>query len=232
MPVATPVDTMPPQCEMRPFTTPLFVDANRTAKVKLPPNAVLRRCTSAADGAQILTAPDSGGTEACVIYEYSVDNKITDIVIRPQHRTGVARSLKDKSCPKVDFSRQGYPGKEWFFMADNLPLANAYKVKETVEKEGLAFMAKEKSTLADRAAIDYGTTALQVESIAPTEQVECRRTAGFFEGRYAACYRAKVYNQTIRGNWWLVVGLTKDNEYKILQSVRTPPPVVVRRKLR
>lgn len=226
-----PVDSLPPQCEVRPYDKPLFADARRTAKVKLPPGATLRQCSSKADGAQIITAPDSGGTEMCVIYEYGVDNKVVDVVLRMQ-RTGVARSRADKSCPPLDFSRQGYPGKDWFFMSDNLPLANAFKVKETVEKGGLAFLNEEKKTVKERAAIDYGSTPLQVEGIAPTEQVECRQTAGFFQGRYAACYRAKVYNQTIRGDWWLVLGLTKDNEYKILQSLRTPPVVPVRRKLR
>lgn len=226
-----PVDTLPPQCEMRPYDKPLFADAKRTAKVKLPAGARLRQCTAAADGAQIITAPDSGGTEMCVIYEYGVDHKIVDVVLRMQ-RTGVARARADKSCPALDFSRQGYPGKDWFFMSDNLPLPNAFKVKEAVEKGGLAFLNQEKAQRKDRAGIDYGTTQLQVEGIAPTEQLECRQTAGFFQGRYAACYRARVYNQTIRGDWWLVLGLTKDNEYKILQSIRTPPIVPFNRKQR
>ena len=231
MPVATPVDVMPPQCEMRPFKTPLFVDANRTAKVKLPPGANMRHCSAAADGAQIITAPDSGGTEMCVIYEYGVDSKITDVVIRPQ-RLGAAKSRPDKSCPAVDYSRQGYPGKEWFFMSDNLPLVNALKVKETVEKQGLDFLVKEKATRKDRASIDYGKTPIYVEAIAPTEQVECRRTAAFFQGRYAACYRAQIYNQAIKGKWWIIVGLTKDNQYRLLESIQTPAPVIVRRKMR
>lgn len=226
-----PVDIMPAQCEMRPYDRPLFANVKRMAKVKLPPGAKLRQCNNAADGAQIITAPDSGGTEMCVIYEYDVDYKIVDVILR-RERTGVAKARADKSCPALDFSGQNYPGKEWVFLSDNLPLANAFKVRAAVEKGGLAFLKQEKSLPKDGAVIDFGSTPLQVESIAPTEQLECRQSAGLFQGRYAACYRAKVYNQSIRGNWWLVLGLTKDNEYKILQSIRTPPLVPVRRQTR
>ncbi len=216
---ATPVDVAPLECEMRPYMTTLYADPAKKAKVNLPLGATLRVCAAPTNGTQVVTVPDSGGTEMCVIYEFPVEGKKADVQ-SGKMRTGVAKSLADKKCPPLDYSRQGYPGKDWMFLSDNVTLPNAYAVKAKVEKDGLAFLNEEKKTRKDRSGVDYGTTPLQVASISATPLVECRKRAGFFKGRDAACYRAEFYNKTVRGGWTMLIALTGKREYQIIESER------------
>lgn len=214
-----PVDAPPQDCRATPQVTTLFADAAKTRKVTLPPGPILRQCASSADGAQVLTKPDSGGTEMCIFYEMPVDPKNPQIQIKRQ-RAGVAKSLPDKSCPEIDFTRAGYPGKNWFFLSENVVLANAFKVKQKVETEGLAFLKSEKTAPPQtRPVADYGTAPLGLMGIAQAGAIECRKNAGFFQGRYAACYRAEVYNPNVRGDRTLVIGLTKNGEYRFIESI-------------
>lgn len=214
MPVEAPV-----QCEATPFMVALHVDAAKKARVNLPPGSTYRKCSSAAEGAQVITKPDSGGTTACVIYEFTVDPKEREVQIG-KRKTGVAKSLPNKECPPVDYSAQSYPGKDWFFLADNVPLENAYRVKERIEKGGLAFLIEEKKQRKDAPALDFGNSPLGVYSIAPAPAVECKANQGIFQTRLAACYVAVIYNKSVRGGWTLHVGLRKNGEYKFIESKR------------
>ena len=106
---ATPVDVAPLACTLQPYTTVLYADAAKKAKVNLPPGALVRKCSVPGEGAQVLTAPDSGGTEMCVFYEFGVETKKPDVEVGKM-RTGVGKSLPDKKCPPLDYSRQSLPG--------------------------------------------------------------------------------------------------------------------------
>ncbi len=217
---ATPVDVAPLECEMRPYMTALYADAAKTAKVKLPLGATLRKCASPTENSQVLTVPDSGGTEVCVVYEYSVDAKKSDVVLGKM-RTGVAKSLADKKCPPLDYSKQSYPGKDYFFLSDNVPLPNAFAVKARVESAGLAFVKQEQKVRKDgKPAVDFGNTPFSVASISAAPPTECNKKASFFQGRYAACYRVEIYNKTARGGT-LLLALNKKREYQFIES--TPP---------
>src|SRR4051812_11735265 len=88
---ALPVDAAPLACEMRPFHDTLFADAARKRPVSLPEGATRRTCADPAEGAQVLTKPDSGGTEMCVFYEFGVDPKVPDVQSAPR-KMGVTRS--------------------------------------------------------------------------------------------------------------------------------------------
>ncbi|MBC7684603.1 MAG: hypothetical protein H7176_05175 [Bdellovibrionales bacterium] len=169
----------------------------------------------------MITKPDSGGTSACVFYEFAVDPKTPDLTIGKRH-TAVAKSRPDTSCPAIDFSAQSYPGKDWFFLSDNVPLENAYRVKARVESSGLAFLMEEKKQLKDpKVALEFGNAPLGVYSISFAPQLECRTRQGFFQERYAACYMAVIYNKSVRGGWSLHVGLRKNGEYKFIESARS-----------
>ncbi|MES2318051.1 MAG: hypothetical protein V4631_11220 [Pseudomonadota bacterium] len=219
---ALPVEA-PVECEVRTAKVELFVDAAKKARVNLPPGASLRKCSVAREGAQVVTKPDSGGTTACVFYEFTVDPKNPQVQVG-QRKTAVAKSLKDKSCPAIDFRMQSYPGKDWFFLGDNVPLENAYRVKGRVETGGLAFLQEEKKTAKDaKSTFDVGNTPLGVYAIAAAPPSECRTKQGFFQTRYPACYKAVVYNQTVRGGWTVHVALLKNGEYKFIESNRTTP---------
>ncbi len=171
----------------------------------------------------MLTVPDSGGTEVCVVYEYSVDAKKSDVVLGKM-RTGVAKSLADKKCPPLDYSKQSYPGKDYFFLSDNVPLVNAHRVKETVEKGGLAFLKSEQAQRKELAGLPAGgNTPLRVAAIDAAKESECRVKASFFQGRYSACYRAEVYNEALRGGLALHVALNKKGEYVFIQSSYAKP---------
>ena len=216
-----PVDAPPQDCRAKPQVTTLYADADKKRKVTFPPGATLRECAAAVDGAQVMTKPDSGGTEMCIFYEMPVDPKNPQIQIKRQ-RAGVTKSLPDKSCPEIDVSRANYPGKLWFFLGENVVLVNAFKVKAKVETEGLAFIKGEKTAPAKtRPAADYGNAPLSLMGIAEAGAIECRKNAGFFQGRYAACYRAEVYNPNVRGDRTLVIGLTKNGEYRFIESIPT-----------
>ena len=210
--------TAPSECEVRPLKTELFVDAAKKAHVNLPPGATYRKCAAPGEGARIITKPDSGGTTACVFYEFIVDPKNPEVQVG-KRKAAVAKSMADKSCPAVDYSAQSYPGKDWFFLADNVPLENAYRVKARVESGGLAFLDQEQRELKDpKAGIDHGTTALGVYSVSPAPPLECRVKQSFFQERFAACYVAEIYNKTVRGGWTVHVALRKSGEYKFIES--------------
>ena len=222
---AMPIDTAPVECEVRPFTATLYADVAKKSKVNLPPNVSYRQCSAPGERSAVVTAPDSGGTEACVFYEFTVDPKMPDVQ-KPKEkmRTGVARSIGGKECPKMEFGARTYPGKDYFFLSDNVPLVNAHRVKETVEKGGLAFLKTEQQQGKQAgAAPDVGNTPLRVSAIDATRESDCRAKASFFQGRYAACYRAEIYNDKLRGGAALLVGLTKKNEYVFIQSVFAKP---------
>jgi hypothetical protein len=219
------VSTMPAEapraCEVSPYKLELHADAAKKARVNLPPGAIYRKCTVAREGAQVLTKPDSGGTTACVFYEFAVDAKNPEVQIAPR-KTAVAKSLTDKSCPPIDYGVQSYPGKDWFFLSDNVPLENAYRVKARVETSGLAFLQDEKKQLKDaKQALDFGDSPLGVYAISAAPPLECRKKQGFFQERYAACYMAVIYNKAVRGGWTLHVALRKNGEYKFVESERT-----------
>ena len=215
---ATPVDVAPLACEMRPYMKTLHVDPARKAKVNLPLGATLRKCSSPAEGSQVLTVPDSGGTEMCVFYEFGVDPDKFDVQIRKM-RSGVAKALPDKKCPPIDYGKQSYPGKDYFFLFDNVALPNAFAIKARMETAGLAFLKQEQTERKDgKPPVDFGNSPLRMASIAEAPSGECRKHAGMFEGRYAACYRAEFYNQTVRGGWTLLIALTSKREYKFIES--------------
>ncbi len=221
---AMPVDA-PVECEVRPFTATLYRDVAKKAKVNLPPNATYRKCNVPGERSVVATMPASGGTEACVIYEFPVDPKMPD-VLKPKEkmRTGVARSIGGKECPKMEFGARTYPGRDYFFLSDNVPLVNAHRVKETIEKDGLGFLKGEKAQRKELAALpDVGETPLRVSAIDAAKESECRVKASFFQGRYAACYRAEIYNQSVRGGLYLNVALTKKGDYLFIQSSYTKP---------
>ena len=208
---------MPPNnaavsCEVRPFTESLFADKTKTAKVNLPPGAISRKCSSATEGWVVMTKPDSGGTEACVLYQFGVDPKTG--LFNNQQRTAVAKSLKGGACPELDTSAQGYPGKAWFFLSDNVPLVNAHRVKEKVQADGAAFLKKENRTPA------MGDSPVYVHAISEAPNPECRTTAKLFAERYAACYKTVIYNKAVRGGWFLHVALRKSGEYIFIESKR------------
>jgi hypothetical protein len=214
MPVEAPV-----QCEATPYMVALYADPAKKARVNLPPGSTYRKCSSAAEGAQVTTKPDSGGTVACVMYEFTVDPKEREVQVG-KRKTAVAKSLPNKECPPVDYSAQSYPGKDWFFLSDNVPLENAYRVKDRIEKGGLAFLIEEKKLRKDAPAFDFGNTPLGVYSISQAPAVECKANQGFFQARFAACYKAVIYNKTVRGGWTLHVGLRKNGEYQFIESKR------------
>ena len=220
MPATMPIDTGPTACEVRPYKGVLHADAAKKARVNLPEGAMLRVCKDAREGAQVITRPDSGGTTACVFYEFIVDAKAPEVQ-RALRKTAVAKSLADTKCPAVDYSAQSYPGKDWFFLSDNVPLVNAYRVKAKVEKDGLKFLNEEKKQLKDpKAALDFGTSQLGVYAINYAEPPKCRAKQGFFQERFAACYEAVIYNASVRGGWTVHVALSKNGEYKFIESAR------------
>ena len=218
MPVEAPV-----QCEVRPYKAQLHEDVAKKARVNLPPDAIFRKCSDARAGSQVITKPDSGGTTACVFYEFAVNASNPEVQTAPR-KTAVAKSLADKSCPAIDYRVQSYPGKDWFFLSDNVPLENAYRVKQRVESAGLAFLIEEKKQLKEakdpRAALDFGNTPVGVYSISSAPPPECRKKQGFLQERYAACYKAEIYNQSVRGGWTVHIALRKSGEYKFVESNR------------
>lgn len=220
---ALPADVAALECEVRPYVAALYADAAKTRRIELPAGAILRKCAQPAEGARVLTKPDSGGTEMCVFYEFSVDPKNLELHTGVE-RTGVAKSRADKSCPAVDYGKQSYPGKDWFYLANNVALPNAFKIKTKVETEGLAFLKAEKAGTTDpkKPATDFGNSPLNLQGISVAPTAACRKGATFFQGRYAACYRAHFYNQTVRGGWSLVVALNKNGEYRFIESAHEP----------
>jgi hypothetical protein len=218
MPATMPVDA-PRACEVRPYKATLHEDAAKKARVNLPAEAIFRTCADPREGAQVLTKPDSGGTTACVFYEFAVDAKHPEVQIAPR-KTAVAKSLADKSCPAIDAAAQSYPGKDWFFLSDNVPLENAYKVKQRVESGGLAFLIEEKKLNGQKAALDFGNSPLGVYAVSAAPPLECRTKQAFFQERYAACYMAVIYNKSVRGGWTVHVALRKNGEYKFIESNR------------
>ena len=210
----------PAECEVRTAQVQLYADAGKKARVHLPPGATLRKCSAAREGAQVVTKPDSGGTTACVFYEFTVDAKNPEVQLGAR-KTAIAKSLTDKSCPAIDFKMQSYPGKDWFFLSDNVPLENAYRVKARIETGGLAFLQEEKKAQKDpKSALDFGNSPLGVYSISAAAPSECRTKQSFFQARHSACYMAVIYNQTVRGGWSMRVALLKNGEYKITESNR------------
>ncbi len=215
MPVEAPV-----ACEARPYAAELHIDAAKKAKVNLPPGSTFRKCSGGREPSQVVTKPDSGGTTACVFYEFTVDPKNPEVQLGTR-KAAVAKSLTDKSCPAIDFSAHSYPGKDWFFLSDNVPLENAYRVKARVESGGLAFLQEEKKALKDpKGALDFGTAPLGVYSVSAAPALECRKKDAFFQERHAACYVAGIYNASVRGGWTLHVALRKNGEYKFIESNR------------
>ncbi|MES2899985.1 MAG: hypothetical protein V4723_09665 [Pseudomonadota bacterium] len=221
---AMPIDTAPVECEVRPFTAALYADAAKKAKVNLPPNSTYRKCNVPGERSAIVTMPASGGTEACVFYEFPVDPGRPEVQ-KPKEkmRTGVAKSLAGKECPKLEFGARTYPGRDYFFLSDNVPLVNAHRVKETVEKGGLAFLKSEIAQRKEGAPPDAGQSPLRVAAIDAAKESECRVKASFFQGRYSACYRAEVYNEAVRGGLALHLALNKKGEYVFIQSTYAKP---------
>ena len=219
---ATPVDATPLECEMRPYMMTLYAEPGKKAKVNLPLGATLRKCSSPTEGSQVLTVPDSGGTEMCVFYEFGVDPNKNDLLVGKM-RTAGGKSLPDKKCPAIDYGKQSYPGKDYFFLSDNVPLPNAFAIKARVERDGLAFLKQEQKSKQGaqkngKPVIDFGSSPLGVASISQAPAVECRKSAGFFEGRYAACYRVEFYNKSVRGGHSLLLALNKKREYQFIES--------------
>ncbi len=212
-------DAAPPVvCEAKAFTRTLFADEAKKAKVNLPPGATLRTCSSPRERSAVLTKPDSGGTEMCVVYEFGVDPKDPERETMPQ-RTLVAKSIDKKDCPALDYSAQAYPGKAWFFLSDNVPLPNAFKVKAAVESGGLNFVNEEaKGIKGSPPSPAYGTTPLGVYAIDNAKPSECKSEGKFFQERFAACYRVGIYNLAARGGWTMHVGLRKNGEYVFIRS--------------
>ena len=219
MPATMPIDTAPTACEVRPYRGALHADSAKKARVNLPEGVILRACKDPREGAQVITRPDSGGTTACVFYEYMVDAKAPEVQLSVR-KTAVSKSLPDKSCPAIDHSARRYPGKDWFFLSDNVRLVNAYRVKDTVEKEGLKFLNEEYKLMKDpKTAPDFGNSQLGVYAISYAEPPKCRSKRDFWPERYAACYGVVVYNASIRGRT-LHVALSKDGKYKFIESAR------------
>ncbi len=219
---ATPVDVAPLECEMRPYMTTLYADAAKTARVNLPLGSTLRLCKGPNQGSQVLTVPESGGTEVCVFYEFGVNANKLDLVTTKM-RTGVGRPQADKKCAPLDYSRQRYPGKHYFFLSDNVPLPNAFAVRARIESGALAFLRQEQATRKDgKPALAFGDSAIGVASISAAPDNDCRKNAGMFEGRYAACYRAEIYNQAVSGAWTLLLALNKKREYIFIESAYAP----------
>lgn len=216
-----PVDAALAECEARPYTLALHADAAKKALVHLPPGAIFRKCPGPGEASQVLTRPDSGGTEVCVAYEFGVNAKDPEVQATPQ-KTAVARSLKNKECPAIDYRRQSYPGKDWFFLSDGVPLENAFKVKARVETGGIAFLLQEKKAQKDRkGGVDFGNSPLGVYSISVAPTMECRDKGAFFQQRLAACYKVGIYNQAVREGWSVNVGLRKNGAYDFIRSTRT-----------
>jgi hypothetical protein len=215
MPVEAPV-----ACEVRPYKAELHVDVAKKARVNLPPGSTLRKCSTPGESSQVVTKPDSGGTTACVFYEFTVDPKEPEVQVGVR-KAAVAKSLPNKECPAIDFGAKSYPGKDWFFLSDNVPLENAYRVKARIETAGLAFLDEEKKERkASAPALDHGNSPLGVYSVSAAPASECLSKQGFFQTRFAACYKAAIYNKSVRGGWTLHVGLRKNGEYKFIESQR------------
>jgi hypothetical protein len=213
-----PVDIALLACEMKPYTAVLYADAAKKRPISLPPGSTLRQCSDPAEGAQVLTKPDSGGTVMCVFYEFGVDGKQPEVQIGLR-KAGVTKSLPDKSCPAIAYGRLSYPGKEWFFLSDGVTLPNAFKVEAKVEKEGLAYLAAQK---VQGATPGTGSAEqLNLYSISPAPAIACRKNASFSEGRYAACYKAEAYSQGMGRGWTFVVALSNKGEYKFVEAYRT-----------
>lgn len=216
-----PVDVASLACEMRPYTTTLYADAERKRPVSLPAASTIRKCADPAEGSQVLTKPDSGGTEMCVFYEFGVDAKVPDVQSLPR-QMGVAKALADKACPAINPAHQAYPGKDWFFLSQDVTLPNAFKVKEKIEKEGLAYLRAQKALPAD--AGKDPAAQLNLYGIAEAKAIECRKNATMFQGRYAACYKAQAYGPSLGRGWTFVVALTKKGEYQFIDSSRVAAP--------
>ena len=215
MPVEAPV-----QCEVKPYKAELHIDAAKKARVNLPPGATYRKCSSSSEGSQVVTKPDSGGTTACVFYEFTVAPKEPEVQVG-KRKAAVAKSLPNKDCPAIDFGAQTYPGKDWFFLSDNVPLENAYRVKARIETAGLAFLDQEKKERKEPGPVpDHGNTPLMVYSVSAAPPLECRKKDAFFQERYAACYKAVIYNKSVRGGWTMHVALRKNGEYTFIESDR------------
>ena len=215
MPVEAPL-----QCEVRPYKAQLHEDAAKKGRVNLPPDAMLRTCSNEREGSQVITKPDSGGTTACVFYEFRVNARNPEVQTAPR-KTAVAKSLADKRCPSIDYSAQSYPGNDWFFLSDNVPLENAYRVKARVESGGLAFLNEEKKLFKEHnGALDFGNTPLGVFAVSSAPPPDCRKRQSFFQERYAACYKAEIYNKSVRGGWTVHIALRKNGEYKFIESNR------------
>ena len=92
-----PADAVPLECIMQPYTMVLYADAEKKRPVSLPPDSLLRKCTAPGESSQVLTKPDSGGTEMCVTYEMGVDAKNPDIQTTVR-KTGAAKSAPAKTA--------------------------------------------------------------------------------------------------------------------------------------
>lgn len=215
---AAPIDVAPLECEMKPYTTVLYADAAKKRPVSLPPRSTIRTCADPSEGSQVLTKPDSGGTEACVFYELGVDAKDPTVQAKPR-KTGVSASFPDKGCPPISYGRLSYPGKEWFFLFDGVALANAHKVKAKIETEGLAYLSAQKVQGAKAGA--GKEDQLNLYSVAAAPAAACRKNATFFQGRYAACYKAESYNKAMGRGWTFIVALSKTGNYDFIEVVRT-----------
>lgn len=218
--ITPPIAPPPADCESRPYEVVLYADEARKAKVNLPPKPLLRACAPP-ELSQVMTAPDSGGTTMCVSYVYDVALTAPDRLVG-ERRLLAAKSLPDKSCPQIDFKRQGFPGKPWMFLYQGVVVENAYKVKEKIESEGLAFLQLEQTAPgAAKPQVELGKSPLYVSAIQAATPSECRAGGQFFQERFPACYKASVYNQNIRG-WQIYVALRRNGEYKFGGSKRNP----------
>jgi len=222
---AMPIDTAPVECEVRPFSAALYADVAKKSKVNLPPNVTYRKCNVPGERSAVVTMPASGGTEACVFYEFTVDPAVPDVQ-KPKEkmRTGVARSIGGKQCPKMEYGARTYPGRDYFFLSDNVPLVNAHRVKEAVEKGGLAFLKSAQAQSKEQGlATRVGQAPLRVAAIDAAKESQCRAKASFLQGRYSACYRAEVYNEAIRGGLAIHVALNKKGDYVLIDHVYAKP---------
>ena len=86
---------------------------------------------------------------------------------------------------------------------------------------GLAFLNEEKVLFKEHnGALDFGNTPPGVYAVSSAPPPDCRKRQSFFQERYAACYKAEIYNKSVRGGWTVHIALRKNGEYKFIESNR------------
>ncbi|MFZ6653769.1 hypothetical protein [Undibacterium sp. TJN19] len=199
-------------CNLNAVEQVLDATAIRQAPISLKKGAMLVRCLDGNPKTFVITKPEMTGDDICVFNEALVSVKGAAVkFLDSDTKKIIAKSRNSKQCPPIDFRSKRYPGKGWFYIDKNLPLAAALNIRAFVESKGIALLKESDWD----AKTDFRKLPLVVKSISDVSVERCVSRPHPSNEKFVQCYSA-IADNTFVYTRWFNFGKLENGEYRFV----------------